>query len=269
MPVNKTNPNEAEAQAKNGTAQQGEDSNKTEAEEATAEAQKAPPEGNGTTSGNETSSNSGQQQSQATATEYEVHERKKHGRVQLEVETAWEAFPGLGNNGLTKAKERLNELDEVDRRKEKAARAKSNLEEFVYTWRDHLGPGGKYHEAAQEGERESLLEELSEAADWAEMEGADALAEEFEQRLSTLKANVSAVRMRLEEAEERPKVVKWARDLASGARDEALNEWPSSRPHLNESDRQSVADKASSFLEWLEDQERRQSERFSSPFSYL
>ncbi|KAM4859791.1 heat shock protein 105 kDa isoform 2-T2 [Thomomys bottae] len=129
--------------------------------------------------------------------------------------------------------------------------AKNAVEEYVYEFRDKLC--GPYEKFICEQEHQSFLKLLTETEDWLYEEGEDQAKQAYVDKLEELMKIGTPVKVRFQEAEERPKMLeelgqrlqhyaKIAADFRS--KDEKYN-------HIDESEMKKVEKSVNEVMEWM------------------
>mmetsp|Transcript_113913 Transcript_113913/g.159776 ORF Transcript_113913/g.159776 Transcript_113913/m.159776 type:complete len:805 (+) Transcript_113913:312-2726(+) len=182
--------------------------------------------------------------------------KKKVKRVSLAVE----AFYHGGVPAPVVAELLKKELDmrRVDEELRVTAEARNALESFVYDFRSRIQwEGTELHEFAAEEEHSALLAKLQEAEDWIYGDGEDAKKEEYESRLSALKAACSPVELRKNEAETRPGAVEeLTKTLAEFTK--WLQDTDEKYAHIGEEPRKKVEDELFKAQDWLNTKQEKQ-----------
>jgi hypoxia up-regulated 1 len=129
--------------------------------------------------------------------------RKRILRVPLKIIEVTEgpAKP-LSSKGLTEAIQRLEKLNAADAKKRATEAAKNNLESYIYSAKDQLETLLESDKELSQADRDSFMEKLAEAEDWLYMDGEDAGASEFQDRLEALKSTWKSLFVREEPAKE-------------------------------------------------------------------
>lgn len=182
--------------------------------------------------------------------------KKKVRRVSLPVE----AFYHGGVPAPVVAELLKKELDmrRVDEELRVTAEARNALESFVYDFRARIQwEGTELHEFAAEDEHTSLLAQLQEAEDWIYGDGEDAKKEEYESRLSALKAACSPVELRKNESETRPGAVEeLTKTLAEFTK--WLQDTDEKYAHIGEEARKKVEAEIFKAQDWLNTKQEKQ-----------
>ncbi|CAA6671822.1 unnamed protein product [Spirodela intermedia] len=98
----------------------------------------------------------------------------------------------LSTESYSEAKIRLEMLDRKDSERRRTAELKNNLEGYIYSTKEGLKPPmdetSELEKVSTDRERKSFAERLEEVQEWLYMDGEDAPADEFKDRLNSLKA---------------------------------------------------------------------------------
>lgn len=105
-----------------------------------------------------------------------------------------------------------------------------------------------------EQERESFTEKLSEVQDWLYMDGEEAQANEFQERLDQLKAMGDPILFRMSELKARPAACGSAR-LYLTELQKIVKNWETSKPWLPKKRVDEVVSEADKLKAWLEEKE--------------
>jgi len=210
---------------------------------------------------NRTQTAYGDPNSSGTKMRYEEKTVTRRGVVPLNVVVHDEFLPSMGAAEMAQAKQELRKLDDVDRRHERASKAKSELENFVYKSKAALEEDGEWHRVISESAQQELARELNEIGDWAEMEGSDASAEEFEERLESLRSKAAPVQHRASELVKRPKAIESAKAEVQTLKNEIQSWWPTTLPQVNETERLELMNELERLRGYVEQCEASQSEK--------
>ncbi|CAA2985426.1 heat shock 70 kDa 17 [Olea europaea subsp. europaea] len=109
--------------------------------------------------------------------------KKRTFRLPLKVieKTAGPGMP-LSKESFAEAKRKLEALDKKDAERRKTAELKNNLEEYIYSKKK------EFEKISSDQEQQSFIGKLNEVQEWLYTDGEDASANEFLERLNTLKA---------------------------------------------------------------------------------
>ncbi|KAG2260055.1 hypothetical protein Bca52824_079349 [Brassica carinata] len=88
---------------------------------------------------------------------------------------------------LAEAKRKLEGSDKKDRERRRTPELKNNLESYVYATKEKLEIP-EFEKVSTQEERKTFVEKLDEVQDWLYMDGEEAIATEFQERLDSLKA---------------------------------------------------------------------------------
>ncbi|KAL5220597.1 hypothetical protein ABZP36_025310 [Zizania latifolia] len=158
--------------------------------------------------------------------------KKRTFRVPLKlVEKTAGAGSILSKESYSEAKTRLEALDKKDAERRRTAELKNNMESYIYSMTEKLEESADILTVSTEQERESFAEKLSEVQDWLYMDGEDAQANEFKERLDQLKAIGDPILFRLSEIKDRPAACENAR-LYLAELQKIVKNWESNKPWL-------------------------------------
>ncbi|KAK1619226.1 hypothetical protein QYE76_024743 [Lolium multiflorum] len=193
--------------------------------------------------------------------------KKRTFRVPLKViETTSGAGSILSKELYAEAKSRLEVLNKKDAERRKTAELKNNLESYIYSMKEKLEENTDMLTVSTEQERESFAEKLSEVQDWLYMDGEEAQAKEFQERLDQLKAMGDPILFRLSELKARPAACGSAR-LYLTELQKIVKNWETSKPWLPKKRIDEVVSEADKLKTWLEEKEALQKSTpvYSSP----
>ncbi|XP_078149329.1 heat shock protein 70 (Hsp 70) family protein [Carex rostrata] len=181
--------------------------------------------------------------------------KKRTFRVPLKI-VEKTAGPGqiLSKEQFAEAKSRLEEINKKDAERRRTAELKNRLEEYIYSTREKLEENEDIHKVSTEEERKSLLEKLSEVQEWLYMDGEDAQAKEFEERLDLLTSIGDPIFSRLAELTARPSACEYARSYLSEVQ-KIISNWETNKPWLPKSRIEEVLKEAEKVKSWLEEKE--------------
>ena len=119
--------------------------------------------------------------------------------------------PQFSKQEYTQSRARLKAFEVSDKSRRQREEALNQLEAFTYRIRDMM-ESEPFIAASTPEEREALEKKAGDASDWIYGDGADASREELKNRLKQLKDLASPVEKRVEEAQNRPALIKALRD---------------------------------------------------------
>ncbi|KAK8462958.1 hypothetical protein SEVIR_1G298600v4 [Setaria viridis] len=194
--------------------------------------------------------------------------KKRTFRVPLKVvEKTTGAGTILSKELYSEAKSRLEALDKKDAERRKTAELKNNLESYIYSMKEKLEESTDMLTVSTEQERESFTEKLNEVQDWLYMDGEDAQANEFKERLDQLKAIGDPILFRLSELKARPAACENARLYLSELQ-KIVKNWETNKPWLPKKRVDEVVSDAEKVRDWLEEKETLQ-KRYACSCSLL
>ncbi|OEL36691.1 Heat shock 70 kDa protein 17 [Dichanthelium oligosanthes] len=181
--------------------------------------------------------------------------KKRTFRVPLKVvEKTSGAGTILSKELYSEAKSRLEALDKKDAERRKTAELKNSLESYIYSMKEKLEESTEILTVSTEQERESFTEKLNEVQDWLYMDGEDAQANEFKERLDQLKAIGDPILFRLSELKARPAACENARLYLSELQ-KIVKNWEANKPWLPKKRVDEVVSEAEKVKGWLEEKE--------------
>ncbi|XP_013608153.1 PREDICTED: heat shock 70 kDa protein 17 [Brassica oleracea var. oleracea] len=183
--------------------------------------------------------------------------KKRTFRVPLKVveKTVGPGAP-FTKESLDAAKIKLEALDKKDRERRRTAELKNNLESYVYATKEKLETP-EFEKVSTQEERKAFVEKLDEVQDWLYMDGEDANATEFLDRLDSLKAIGSPISLRSEELTARPVAVEYAQKYLTEVK-EIIKEWETNKTWLPKGKIDEVSKEAEKVKSWLEKNEAEQ-----------
>ncbi|KAH0855261.1 hypothetical protein HID58_013749, partial [Brassica napus] len=204
--------------------------------------------------------------------------KKRTFRIPLKVveKTVGPGAP-FTKESLAEAKTKLEALDKKDKERRRTAELKNNLESYIYATKEKLETP-EFEKISTQEERKAFVEKLDEATcdiewvsgvlqvqDWLYMDGEDANATEFQERLDSLKAIGSPISLRSDELTARPVAVEYAQKYLTEVKE--LTELSFCADHKRVGDEQNLASKrkinevskeAEKVKSWLEKNEAEQ-----------
>ncbi|KAJ0028399.1 hypothetical protein Pint_36594 [Pistacia integerrima] len=177
------------------------------------------------------------------------------------------AGPGmsLSKEALAEAKAKLEALDKKDAERRRTAELKNNLESYIYATKEKLETT-EFEKISTGEERQTFIVKLDEVQDWLYMDGEDATAKEFEERLDSLKAVGDPIFFRFKELTARPAAVEYAQKYL-GEVQQIVHDWETNKPWLPKDRIDEVLKDADKFKSWLDEKENEQKKTsgFSKP----
>ncbi|MQM00420.1 hypothetical protein Taro_033148 [Colocasia esculenta] len=190
--------------------------------------------------------------------------KKRTFRVPLKiVEKTVGPGTALSEESYAEAKSRLETLDKKDAERRRTAELKNNLEEYIYSTREKLEESSELKKVATDQQRKSFADKLEEVQEWLYTDGEDAPANEFKERLDSLKAIGDPIFFRLSELTARPEACQYARSYL-GDLQKIIKDWEENKPWLPKSRIDEVRDDAGKARIWLEEKEEEQNKNSAS-----
>ncbi|CAN6913305.1 unnamed protein product [Brassica oleracea] len=185
--------------------------------------------------------------------------KKRTFRIPLKVveKTVGPGAP-FTKESLAEAKTKLEALDKKDKERRRTAELKNNLESYIYATKEKLETP-EFEKISTQEERKAFVEKLDEASiNWLYMDGEDANATEFQERLDSLKAIGSPISLRSDELTARPVAVEYAQKYLTEVK-EIIKEWETNKTWLpKEKINEVVSKEAEKVKSWLEKNEAEQ-----------
>ncbi|KAJ3692439.1 hypothetical protein LUZ60_012789 [Juncus effusus] len=163
----------------------------------------------------------------------------------------------LSKEEFNEAKNRLEALDKKDIEKRRTAELKNKLEEYIYSTREKLEDNEDVKKVSTEEERNSFMEKLSEVQEWLYMDGEDAQANEFKEKLDSLTNIGDPIFSRLTELTARPTACEYARSYLDDLK-KIVSNWETNKSWLPKSRIDEVVSEAEKLKSWLEEKEAQQ-----------
>ncbi|KAK9685044.1 hypothetical protein RND81_10G251200 [Saponaria officinalis] len=184
--------------------------------------------------------------------------KKRTFRVPLKVneKTSGKSL-SLSEESLSDAKRRLVELNKKDADRRRTAELKNNLEGYIYSTREKIESSGEMEQVLTNEERQSFTVKLEEVQDWLYMDGEDASAGEFEERLNMLKSVGDPIFFRLDELSARPAAVEVAKGYLSEIA-EIIRGWETNKSWIPKEKIDEILSQADKFRKWLDDKQAEQ-----------
>ncbi|GAB2282145.1 hypothetical protein Dimus_016698 [Dionaea muscipula] len=205
---------------------------------------------------NEVSNSSAKEESTAEIMEKKL--KKRTFRVPLKV-IEKTTGPGifLSKESLADAKRKLDDLDKKDAERRRTAELKNNLEGYIYNTREKIESSEEVEKISTSEERESFIRKLEEVQDWLYMDGEDAAANEFQERLDALKVNGDPIFFRLSELSDRPEAIEHARRYF-GELKEIVHGWETNKSWIPKDRIDEVLNDSDKLKKWLDEKEAEQ-----------
>lgn len=181
--------------------------------------------------------------------------KKRTFRVPLKVveKTVGPGMP-LSDESLADAKRKLTELSRKDAERKRTAESKNNLEGYIYSTKEKIESSEAIEKVSTSEERQSFIGKLEEVQDWLYMDGEDASAGEFEERLNMLKSVGDPIFFRLNELTARPAAVEHARRYLDELR-EIVRGWETKKSWIPKDRIDEVLSSADKLRKWLDKQQ--------------
>lgn len=168
--------------------------------------------------------------------------------------------PGiLSKEMLFEVKARLDELDKKDVERRRTAELKNSLEGYIYSTREKLEDNEEIKKISSHDELQLFREKLSEVQDWLYTDGEDASANEFKERLDSLKAIGDPIFFRLSEITALPAAFKSAQVYLDGLQ-KIVENWDKNKPWLPRSRVDEIITEGAKLKSWLREKEALQKE---------
>ncbi|GAA0154559.1 Hsp70 family chaperone [Lithospermum erythrorhizon] len=162
----------------------------------------------------------------------------------------------LSEESLTDARRKLEALDKKDAERRRTAELKNNLESYIYATREKLD-SEEFEKISSSEERKSFIEKLEEAQDWLYMDGEDASADEFQERLDKLKSIGDPIFFRYNEVTARPAAAEHARKYFDEV-ERIVQKWKTDKSWLAKAKIDEVQNDAEKLRKWLNEKEAEQ-----------
>nr|KAJ0216236.1 hypothetical protein LSAT_V11C300115720 [Lactuca sativa] len=184
--------------------------------------------------------------------------KKRTFRIPLKIseKTVGSGVP-LSDEALAEGIKRLNALDAKDAERRRTAETKNDLEAYIYATREKLDYLDELQTVSSSEQRQSFIEKLDEVQDWLYMDGEDASATQFEERLDQLKDIGDPIFFRYKELTARPEASKSARQYLTELQ-EIVSGWESKKPWIPKEKIDQVLREAENLNKWLNDKEAEQ-----------
>ncbi|KAF5463574.1 hypothetical protein F2P56_019477 [Juglans regia] len=193
--------------------------------------------------------------------------KKRTFRVPLKIveKTMGPGMP-LSKESLAEATNKLEALDKKDVERRRTAELKNNLEGYIYATKEKLESSEELDQISTGEERQSFNHKLDEVQEWLYIDGEDATATEFQERLDMLKDVGGSMFFRLKELTARPAAVEHARRYLVELQQILLG-WKTNKSWLPEDKINEVASDADMLRFWLDEKEAEQKKTpgFSTP----
>ncbi|XP_022976698.1 heat shock 70 kDa protein 17-like [Cucurbita maxima] len=190
--------------------------------------------------------------------------KKRTLRVPLKIveKTVGPGIP-LSKESFAEAKSKLEALDKKDAERRRTAELKNNLEGYIYATKEKFETSNELDQVCTSEERQAFNEKLDEVQDWLYMDGEDASATEFQERLDMLKGIGDPIFFRLKEVPARPQAVEAARKYLLGLQT-IIQKWETKKPWLPEERIHEVKSDSDKLKIWLDEKEAEQKKTSAS-----
>lgn len=208
--------------------------------------------------GTSNSTNSSAEDPNATELVTERKLKKRTFRIPLKiVEKTVGPAMSLPKESLAEAKRKLEALDKKDAERRKTAELKNNLEGYIYDTKEKLETSEEVGKISTADERTSFTGRLDEVQEWLYMDGEDASATEFQERLDLLKAIGDPMFFRMKELTARPAAVERARNYLAELQ-QIVRRWETEKSWLPKGKIDEVLSEADKLKAWLAEKEAEQ-----------
>ncbi|CAI9090043.1 OLC1v1024727C1 [Oldenlandia corymbosa var. corymbosa] len=202
-------------------------------------------------------SNSAANENSSTDLGTEKKLKKRTFRVPLKItEKTTGPAMSLSIESLSDAERKLKSLDKKDEERKRTAELKNDLEAYIYTTKEKL-ESEEFEKVSSAQERQSFSEKLEEVQEWLYMDGEDASASEFQERLDKLKAIGEPIFSRYNELTARPTAVQYARQYLTEVQ-QIISKWDTEKSWLPRERVDKVRNEAEKLKKWLNDKEAEQ-----------
>ncbi|CAM8987794.1 unnamed protein product [Rhodiola kirilowii] len=183
--------------------------------------------------------------------------KKRTFRVPLKI-TEKTKGPGmpLSKETLSEAKGKLQQLDKKDADRRRTAELKNDLEGYIYATREKLETS-ELESVSTSEERQAFTEKLEEVQEWLYMDGEDANATDFREKLDMLKSIGDPIFFRLSEVSARPAASEHARKFFNEL-EQIVQGWESKKSWLPQHRVEEVTNEAKKVKSWLDEKEAAQ-----------
>ncbi|CAK9325331.1 unnamed protein product [Citrullus colocynthis] len=190
--------------------------------------------------------------------------KKRTFRIPLKIieKTVGPGVP-LSKESFAEAKSKLEALDKKDAERRRTAELKNNLEGYIYATKEKFETSNELEQVCTSEERQAFNEKLDEVQDWLYMDGEDASATEFQERLDMLKGIGDPIFFRLKELTARPQAVEAARKYLLDLQT-IIQNWETKKPWIPKERIQEVKSDSDKFKIWLDEKEAEQKKNSAS-----
>ncbi|KAL4569956.1 hypothetical protein LXL04_025605 [Taraxacum kok-saghyz] len=184
--------------------------------------------------------------------------KKRTFRIPLKItEKSVGSGVSLSDESVAEGIKRLSALDAKDEERRRTAELKNDLEAYIYSTKEKLDTLDELQTVSSSDQRLSFIEKLDEVQDWLYMDGEDASATQFEERLDQLKDIGDPIFFRYKELTARPEASKSARQYLTEVQ-EIVSGWESKKPWIPKEKIEKVQHEAEDLKKWLNDKEAEQ-----------
>lgn len=172
----------------------------------------------------------------------------------------------LTEAGEKESKARMADFRKKEITKRETAKAKNNLETFIYAMQDKLS-NADVEAASTEEERSTLREQLSAASDWLYEDGMDVGAADYIARADELNSTAKEIMFRVKEHKDRPEAVsrleqslKMSFEFVEKVKTMNANLTEGENPWITETEMESLLTVANETSTWLAEKKAKQAE---------
>ncbi|KAF9271357.1 adenyl-nucleotide exchange factor sse1 [Linnemannia elongata] len=167
------------------------------------------------------------------------------------------ATSSLDRSLINELREKEMEMIASDKLVVDTEMAKNALEEYIYDTRSKVN-GGIYKDYINPADKEKFINDLNDAENWLYDEGDEATKSVYAAKLAELQVVGGPVIQRYRESDARPTAARELREAINQLMSQATSS-EEKYAHIPEAEKNSIVEKCSKALTWIENKEERQS----------
>lgn len=162
------------------------------------------------------------------------------------------------------ARQRLRELDQIDRQRREREAALNNLEGYMYMVKNKINDNAdELNAVSTEEERQAVITQCDEIEEWLYGEGREESVSAYHAKERDVKSKAEAIFRRHSELTERPASVLKVKKQIDGIKKRILT-WPQTMPQITSNETEKMVDLIEKVEHWLDEKEAEQSKK--TPF---
>eukprot|EP01024_Parvocaulis_polyphysoides_P067685 TRINITY_DN8114_c0_g4_i1.p1 TRINITY_DN8114_c0_g4~~TRINITY_DN8114_c0_g4_i1.p1 ORF type:complete len:882 (-),score=199.14 TRINITY_DN8114_c0_g4_i1:153-2411(-) len=241
VPVNVTEGEQTEQESSNKSEDAVDSSEQKEVESETTE--------NETADEQNTTETEEKAKTKMEKVEYEV---TKAVKIPLNITNVEWGFEPLSEEEIQTSQTKLQRMSELEDEKRANAKAKNELESYIYEMRDKIADEDiTFYKVSTSEWRDNFSKKLLEMEDWLMYEGEGESAPQYKDKLKLLKKESDPVTLRAFEFDHRDKAVEELKNVINLIKISTVA-WPDVKPWMNQTDIDALVKQADTVQEWLD-----------------